>query len=288
PANRESLALGSGSQYGGTGGGPRAQPGGLVGVIASEERSRALRRGSPNPAGEYPAMPAGMGLGYSGGARTPGLGAMPQDPAAMQAQIAAMQAQLQQSMEMQFQFFQMMAGAAPPMPGQGPPGMMPQGMMPQQGMPPQGGAPQLGGMGRTSTMGSTLGFGGAFPPGPRSVAGGMQRPVTMLDPRGGAYAASIAPSERSNVGMPDRYRPVSHMPAESGNGIAAPRMSVLAVGGGKGPTVTVRPVEGEEDEEDAWEEMKRQKEKKKSIWRMKREKKGTGMEDLGEMARFTS
>lgn len=281
--NRESLALGSGSQYGGTGGGPRAQPGGLVGVIASEERSRALRRGSPNPAGEYPAMPPGMGLGYAGGARTPG--AMPQDPVAMQAQIAAMQAQLQQSMEMQFQFFQMMAGAAPPMqapPGtQMVPGMMPQGMMlPPQGMPAQG-APQ---MGRTSTMGSSLGFGGAFPAGPRSVAG-TQRPMTMLDPRG--YAASIAPSERSNVGMPDRYRPVSQMPVEAVNGIAGPRMSVLAVGA-KGPMVTVRPVEGEEDEEDAWEEMKRQKEKKKSIWRMKREKKGVLVEDVGEMARFTS
>ncbi|OBT58763.1 hypothetical protein VE04_02092 [Pseudogymnoascus sp. 24MN13] len=285
--NRESLALGSGSQYGGTGGGPRAQPGGLVGVIASEERSRAMRRGSPNPAGEYPAMPAGMGLGYSGGARTPG--AMSQDPVAMQAQIAAMQAQLQQSMEMQFQFFQMMAGAAPPMqapPGvQMVPGMMPQGMMmPPQGMPAQG-APQLGGMGRTSTMGSSLGFGGAFPAGPRSVAG-TQRPMTMLDPRGAPYAASYAPSERSNVGMPDRYRPVSHMPVENANGV--PRMSVLAVGG-KGPNVTVRPVDGgDEDEEDAWEEMKRQKEKKKSIWRMKREKKGVLVEEVGEMARFTS
>ncbi|OBT70004.1 hypothetical protein VE03_00369 [Pseudogymnoascus sp. 23342-1-I1] len=283
--NRESLALGSGSQYGGTGGGPRAQPGGLVGVIASEERSRALRRGSPNPAGEYPAMPPGLGLGYAGGARAPG--AMPQDPAAMQAQIAAMQAQLQQSMEMQFQFFQMMAGAAPPMqapPGvQMVPGMMPQGMMPPpQGMPAQG-APQLGGMGRTSTMGSSFGFGGAFPAGPRSVAGTQQRPVTMLDSRG--YAASIAPSERSNVGMPDRYRPVSHMPAaESGGVVAGPRMSVLA----KGPAVTVRPVEGEEDEEDAWEEMRRQKEKKKSMWRMKREKKGVLVEEVGEMARFTS
>ena len=283
--NRESLALGSGSQYGGGGGGPRAQPGGLVGVIASEERSRAMRRGSPNPAGEYPGMPAGLGLGYSGGSRTPG--AMSQDPVAMQAQIAAMQTQLQQSMEMQFQFFQMMAGAGPPMqapPGvQMAPGMMQQGMIPPQGLPAQG-APQLGGMGRTSTMGSTFGFGAGFPAGPRSVAG-TQRPMTMLDPRG--YAASIAPSERSNVGMPDRYRPVSHMPVENGNGVTAPRMSVLAVGG-KGPQATVRPVGDEEDEEDAWEEMKRQKEKKKSLWRMKREKKGVLVEDVGEMARFTS
>lgn len=90
--------------------------------------------------------------------------------------------------------------------------------------------------------------------------------------------------------MPDRYRPVSHMPlaSESGvNGVAGPRMSVLAVGA-KGPMVTVRPVEGEEDEEDAWEEMRRQKEKKKSIWRMKREKKGVRIEEVGEMARFTS
>ncbi|KFY31293.1 hypothetical protein V494_07976 [Pseudogymnoascus sp. VKM F-4513 (FW-928)] len=160
------------------------------------------------------------------------------------------------------------------------PGMMPQGMMPQQG----GGMGM--GMGRTSTMGSTLGFGGGFPQGPRSVAG-TQRPMTMLDPRGAAYAASIAPSERSNVGMPDRYRPVSQMPVENGNGTAGPRMSVLGMGGGmgggaKGPTVRPVGVE-EEDEEDAWEEMKRQKEKKKSLWRMKREKK-----EVGEVAMFTS
>jgi hypothetical protein len=292
--NRESLALGSGSQYGGGGGPPRAQPGGLVGVIASEERSRALRRGSPNPQGEYPAMPPGMGLGYAGGTRTPSGQPFPTDPAAMQAQMAAMQQQLQQSMEMQFQFFQMMAGGAPGTAPAYPPGMlppqgMPQGMMMQQGMPTPGGAPQLGGMGRTSTMGSSLGF-NAFPSGP-SVAGGTQRHTVMAvgGATGAGYAPSIAPSERSNVGMPDRYRPVSQLPAASGAD-AGGGLRMSGMGGVvKGPVVHVHAVEGEkeEDEEVAWEEMRRQKEKKKGIWRMKKEKK-VGLEEVGEMARFTS
>ena len=55
PMHRESLAFGGGT--GSVTGGPSRSlpPGGLVGVIATEERSRAMRRGSPNPQGEYPA-----------------------------------------------------------------------------------------------------------------------------------------------------------------------------------------------------------------------------------------
>ena len=282
--NRESLALGSGSQYGGA---PRAQPGGLVGVIANEERSRAMRRGSPNPQGEYPGMPGmSIGLGYAGGSRTPGGQPFPTDPAAMQAQMAAMQLQLQQSMEMQFQFFQMMAGQAP---GMVPPQGMQPGMMPPQGMQPGMMMPQgMPAQNRTSTMGSGMGFNG-FPSGPRSVVGGSQRHTVMAvgGATGAGYAPSIAPSERSNVGMPDRYRPVSSLPAMNGADTGSLRMGGL--NSMKTPVVHVQIAEAEkeEDEEVAWEEMRKQKEKKKSIWRMKKEKK-VELDDIGEMARFTN
>jgi len=305
-ANRESLALGSGSQYGGA---ARAQPGGLVGVIAEEERSRAMRRGSPNAAGEYPANGfngMGMGMGPPGmmsrastmgpmGPMGVGMGQFPSEPAAMQAQMAQMQAQLQQSMEMQFQFFQMMAGAPPP-------------PLPVQGQ--QGGA----GFGRASTMGNMNMAGpGSRPGSPHNLAlGGGGRPLTALDTNvgqswmrssfmpgsAGGYAPSIAPSERSNVGMPGRYRPVSHVPVEGASRTSTMSGAVGGWGGGVGggaakmPTVRVLAAEmqreAEEDEEGAWEEMRRKKEKKKSLWRLRKRGGDDAADSLGEVAHLTN
>ncbi|KAF3481791.1 uncharacterized protein GIQ15_04550 [Arthroderma uncinatum] len=57
PSHRESLALGGGAPGVNLNtvnlGPPGLPPGGLVGVIASEERARAMRRGSPNAQGVY-------------------------------------------------------------------------------------------------------------------------------------------------------------------------------------------------------------------------------------------
>lgn len=313
PTNRESLAFGSGSQYGG--GQARPVAGGLVGVIASEERSRAMRRGSPNAQGEYPAMPANL-MGTApppgmmnrqsmmGGPMMQGAGGMPfsADPAMMQAQMAQMQAQLQQSMEMQLQFFNMMSGAPPP-PVQGMPGSQGPGSV--YGMPPS-----QHGFSRASTMGNLqpnyLGVDTNSRPG--SAHNG--RPFTVADPNfatlgnrssfmptgGNGYASSITPSERSNVGQPGRYRPVSHMPQSSSNldnrsstmmsgGVGGWDGSRTSLTGAKpsGPTVRILPAEPEEDEEKGWEEMRQKQAKKKSVWRSKKKE-----NDLGDFAQFTS
>lgn len=122
-----------------------------------------------------------------------------------------------------------------------------------------------------------------------------QRPMTMIDPnaapwmhQGGAgtpsirvqgYAPSIAPSERSNVGMPGRYRPVSYMPVASDNKSRLSTMSGALPNWETPKTAavpTIRAVQksgnaSDEDEEGGWEEMARKREKKKSTWKSKRD-----------------
>lgn len=291
PISRESLAMGSGtgSAYGGTRGQP-GQPGGLVGVIANEERSRALRRGSPNTAGEYPSLPAnaygGMGMAPGSsmvapnGQMYPGM-MIPAD----QAQVQISQ-QLSQFMSMQMQFMQMMA-TGQQQPSQGPPT--------SQGNVSATGAPQIP---RSATMGnmSNIPVGDSnLRPGSSShnraltainpnaapwVQSGQPERHSMFGPtinvQGTGYTPSIAPSERSNIGQPGRYRPVSHMPVDKN------RTSTMsgALGGWTGAenknpaTVRVvakaRSVSDDEDDE-GWEEMRRKREAKK---RARQEKKG--------------
>jgi hypothetical protein len=114
---------------------------------------------------------------------------------------------------------------------------------------------------------------------------------------GQGYAASIAPSERSNVGMASRYRPVS-MAAES---IQRPpnRSSTFTSGtfkswangevGKQSPSMaTIRPVNSggkkasappdDEDDDQGWAEMKKKRDQKKSTWKMK--KGHNGLQDL--------
>lgn len=297
PINRESLAMGSGtgSTYGGTRGQP-GPPGGLVGVIANEERSRALRRGSPNTAGEYSSISSnsfnGMGLPPNSSMIGPNGQMMPSMMApADQAQVQISQ-QLSQFMSMQMQFMQMMAGQQPP----------PQGPPPSQSNVSANGAPQIP---RSATMGnlSNISMGdlnlrpsssshlrpgsghnraltAISPNAAPWVQSGQQERHTMYGPtinvQGAGYTPSIAPSERSNIGQPGRYRPVSHMPADKS------RTSTMsgAAGGWAGAEnkkpVTVklvgkaRSVSDDEDEE-GWEEMRRKREVTK---RARQEKKG--------------
>ncbi|KAJ5612677.1 hypothetical protein N7510_005871 [Penicillium lagena] len=239
PSNRESLAMGGGSVYGGSQS-PMPPPGGLVGVIANEERARATRRGSPNTQAMY-----NMGdvpRPYSMLPQPPNMSTNEQ-----QAQIELSQ-QMQQMMQMQMQWMQQMMQMqgyqGPPMPL--PPMMMKGGMPtpPAWGAGPMPGAP----MGPPSMMGGMPpppSMSGANPNmrpmsvAPGSIAPGAssqfdQRTLSMLDPNisarhtgslmpphsnntfrpntaTGGYAPSIAPSERSNAGMASRYRPVSVM-----------------------------------------------------------------------------
>ncbi|KAG4031546.1 hypothetical protein MFRU_009g03110 [Monilinia fructicola] len=313
PANRESLTFGNGGP-GSVNGTPArgAPPGGLVGVIATEERSRAMRRGSPSPG--YGQMPPGgftgmtpppmmgqmpMGAGALGMGQM-GLGAMPQPMLTPgdQAQIR-MTEQMQSFMQMQMQFMQMMAT------NQG------------QSTPPASGAPQLGPLGQLGPIGhmSQPNFGELQRPsshqlptsnsGPNLRPEPAQRTMSMLEPsgmpwmqqhgqgyapsihaQGNGYAPSIAPSERSNVGLPGRYRPVSQIPATD----VKARTSTMsgAIGGweSKHASTTIKTVQrvddDDEDDEEGWAEMKKKREQKRSLWKSKKDTSG-----LSEMLGYT-
>lgn len=275
PSNRESLTFGTGA---GSvhGGGPRgAPPGGLVNVIAREEISRAMRRGSPNNAGEYGAPPSNgfNGLGSPANVQMPyGMNGMGQMTPGDQAQFEMAQ-QMQQFMQMQMQFMQMMTA------GQGP------------SPPPNGPS-----MTRASTLIN-------MQPAPIPT-NQHQRAMTSLDPnaapwvkqkqrnsmfpmQSGSYTPSIAPSERSNVGMPGRYRPVSHYQADNSR-TTTMSGALQDWSENKLPPTTIKAVKkgesaSDEDDEVGWEAMKQRREKKRSMWRSKKDPKG-----LEELANWTT
>ncbi|KAK7965225.1 hypothetical protein PG996_000420 [Apiospora saccharicola] len=312
---RESFALGGGAPAQQ----PRAAPvGGLVGVIANEERQRALRRGSPavdgknafNPSFQMPMNP-GMPGGFDPVAGIPPQMMYPQGPVTPgdQAQLQMTQ-QMTQFMQMQMQFMQMMTGQNTsqtpmhmqmqmPMPGQGPP-QRPMSHMPNQSigsMADMNRSSFLGepfSMGNGSSLGLNMGMGNGMGMnnnmGMESVRGdSAMRTMSMVQPsssswiqppqaggftpsiriQGAGYAPSIAPSERSNIGLPGRYRPVSsmnpldtHSRTQTMSG-ALPTLSKLS-----GETKVEK--EDDDDDEKGWEELKAKREKKKSLWRTKK------------------
>ncbi|KIV94357.1 hypothetical protein, variant [Exophiala mesophila] len=298
PSNRESMAAQSLSPSA-LGSGPSTahpiHPAGLVGVIAGEERARAARRGSPNPAGNYdpPGMVRSTTTGAIPGMGYPVMGAMPMMSPAEQAQ-AQMSLQMQQMMEMQAQWMQQMQSMM------GVPG----GPGSQMGAPSMG-APSVYGMSVQRPQ-SMHGGGPSFPGNPRTMSTlnpGMApwSSTPSFIPSinvNGNYASSIAPSERSNVGLAPRYRPVSvvadvethssrrastftsnsYQPWNSKN--SGPQMARH----GAKPSVNMvgrrSPLarQDDEDDEQGWAEMKKRKEKKQKSWALR---KGTnGFEDL--------
>ncbi|KGO77506.1 hypothetical protein PITC_037500 [Penicillium italicum] len=315
-ANRESLAFGGGSVYGGSSS-PAPPPGGLVGVIANEERARAMRRGSPNTQAmhEMGGLPRPYSMMPPHQQQQQNVTAGEQASIQLSQQMATM---MQMQMQWMQQMMQMQGGQGQPM-MQGmpmPPMMMPGGAMamPPMGPPSTAGPQSMAGNPNFRPMSMTA---SSVPNVPPSLPHIDQRTMSMLDPnistrRTGSpmpnlsgtpfrpstgYAASIAPSERSTVGMAPRYRPVSTMPAESNYAVASstnrpfgdenhnPSMPLPQSHIPKShlATVTVRPVsqsngvenrkpssEGEEDDDEAWADMVKKREKKKSSWKMKR------------------
>jgi hypothetical protein len=291
PINRESLALGNGagSVYGGSSRGQT--PGGLIGVIATEERSRAMRRGSPNAAGEYAPPPSNgfNGMGMPPNMQMPPMGrsmTMPNPMGPMgpmgpmltvgdQAQLE-MAAQMQQFMQMQMQFMQMMTsnqgrpqsqnGQSPPMQG-----------LPSMGMPSQQGLRPGSSQGRTMSMLD-----------PNAAPWQQAQRNTMYAPSflGGGYTPSIAPSERSNVGLPGRYRPVSQYAGPDNSRAATMSGAIQDWSDAKQGVATVKAVKksgdvSDEDDEEGWEAMKQKREKKKSMWRSQKDDNTSGtMKDL--------
>jgi hypothetical protein len=292
---RESIAFSGGAPARGHPG--PVPPGGLVGVIVNEERSRAMRRGSPHvdPHQQSTAYDAVGGIPPHMLYQNRPVSTMmtPGDQAQMQ-----MTQQMQQFMQMQMQFMQMMSGQNGN-PGAGPNGM-PNGINPAA----MNNMMAMGGMGGPDMRHAYMGNGSVvdLPPRPESHSRSMSmvqpssaswiQPPPQINPgfapsihiQGVGYAPSIAPSERSNIGLPGRYRPVSHMPAAAGTEI--PRSSTMsgALGGWDkqlSPTVSVTPVSGnrksgsgnpsdDEDEEEGWQAMKAKREKKRSIWKSKK------------------
>ncbi|EPE09223.1 hypothetical protein F503_06999 [Ophiostoma piceae UAMH 11346] len=308
------------------GGAPAASgglpPGGLVGVIASEERSRAMRRGSPaldaiqkplpnmsgtnphyDPMGGIPAQMMYPGVGAGMG------GQMPMMSPADQAQIQMTQ-QMQQFMQMQMQFMQMMTNGG-------------NGQRPMSQYGSVQGAPM--GMGNMGNMG--LGMGGMGGDGsvrhsfadngsmldlqlprpdmhsrtmsmvqpssaswiqpPQHNMGGGYAPSIRVQGAGNGYTPSIAPSERSNVGMPGRYRPVSHLPPAVGgtspllepspgptSGASSPGWDISRKHKSPSPlqkeAVTAVAAVDDDDDEEGWAAMKAKRDKKRSMWKSKK------------------
>ncbi|KAF4635561.1 hypothetical protein G7Y89_g2535 [Cudoniella acicularis] len=299
PMHRESLSFGggSGSVHGGSSRG--LPPGGLVGVIATEERSRAMRRGSPNQQGDFGppppttfstmTMPPRSNADSMVNGMVPGpMPQMPMGPMGPMPQMGGMgpmmltpgdQAQIQMSqqmsqfMQMQMQFMQMMTTG-----GQGQP--QPNGHLSQQSLSiPRPSSPHLRPSSAQHQRAMTMMEPNAAP--------WMQQPMyaPSIHAQGAGYAPSIAPSERSNIGLPGRYRPVSHIPAID----AKSRTSTMsgALGGWENKnSPTIRAVKksgniSDDDDDEGWEEMAKKREKKKSKWRTKKDSSSGLKEMLG-------
>ncbi|BAE60229.1 hypothetical protein F9C07_2231036 [Aspergillus flavus] len=321
PSNRESLAFGGGSSvYGGpaaaAGPSPALPPGGLVGVIATEERARAMRRGSPNTQAMYeyqggpstvPTPPSVIPRPYTMMSMNPPGPSGPQSgiSATEQAQIQLSQ-QMSSMMQMQMQWMQQMiqmqSGQVPPQqlapPGGFPPTASANANMRPSSMPSAGGVTNSPVAYRNdqrtlSMLDPNVSSRLNSPATPYNVAG--NRPST---PAGQGYAPSIAPSERSNVGLAPRYRPVSMLQPESGPA-AFPFMSkswndenqksTLSVPPDRSlqtkPTIdqissgdksaiistTVHGADPDDDDDEGWAEMMKKREKKRNNWKMKKE-----------------
>jgi len=304
PSNREPLAMGGGtSVYGAPAGavpGPYpVHPAGLVGVIAGEERARAMRRGSPNAQGNYDAPRAPSQLGMSRSQTMGNLqhhGMMPPSvlSAGEQAQIQMSQT-MSQMMLMQMQWMQQMQQMVH-MQGSPPPPHMPQDVLvppaPVQrplSMP----MPNMLGQRSMSTLSSSMA------PWNRSSSY-----ISPLNGMGGGpgYAPSMAPSERNNVGLASRYRPVSMV--QDGGSLAGShqRSSTFTAStvrawtsfdsGRRSPTgATIRTlnppakktatVVDDDDDDEGWAEMKAKKDKKQRGWRLRKaQTQGPGLRDL--------
>lgn len=212
----------------------------------------------------------------------PGMPGMPTPPQMLtpgdQAQIQMTQ-QMQQFMHMQMQFMQMMAGN---------PGAQ------QQQMPMQGPYMGPGASQSTADLSGRQSVMGDFMPEPPRLNGGT-RTMSMVQPHTGSfglqsgyapsfhspspgYTPSIAPSERSNVGLPGRYRPVSQAGGSFTNQHSRSNTmsGALSQFGGdrKQPSVNVvnkAAAGSDDDDEEGWEAMKAKRDKKRSLWKTKKE-----------------
>ncbi|KIW25849.1 hypothetical protein, variant 2 [Cladophialophora immunda] len=307
PSNREALGLhpaGPPPQGVGPATAHPIHPAGLVGVIAGEERARAARRGSPNPAGNYdlpPMMgpPPGMVRSQTTGTLSsmayppmgavppmPGMAGMPGMPpmlsAGDQAQIQMSQ-QMTQMMQMQMQWMQqmsnMMVGPMNAPPNLPPPGPQNPAFARPQSLAMQNPPPLQANQRTMSTLNPSMAPWNSKPP---------LLPSINVN---GNYAPSIAPSERSNIGLASRYRPVSiapepdvmstHRRASTFTSTTARPWSTMDQARRPSAHATKPSVNtlgrrsplanpDDEDDEQGWAEMKMKKDKKQKTWALRK------------------
>ena len=291
----------------------QAPVGGLVGVIMNEERSRAMRRGSPQP---QVGMFAGPLLGYDPSLQMApqvrptssiyGLNAMAAmsqpslnqfgygaaDPNMQMAQMQMVQQQQQQQQMMQQQHMMQQQLAQMQMmqqTGGGMPGLMPPNQMAIRhsvATDSMRERPRFDAGMRTMSMVQ-----------PSSASWVQQTPSIQVSALPVGYTPSIAPSERSTVGLPGRYRPVSQaipvgdtrrvssmdpghlmsgalgaenmrtpVPLNQRHSKSEPRLSThapqisLSLGGD-------RDGDKSDDEDEAWAALNTKREKTKSMWK---------------------
>ena len=359
PSHRESLGMNSSaSVYGAPPSAmpmmPQQQPqaghpGGLVGVIASEERAKAARRGSPNPATGTFTGPGATPMPVMGmGGRTmtmpnmmapqtympSGLGAMPPMPMMpgmpqMPMMQNPQQDQMQKFMEMQMQLMQNMLNMQQQL-GQTPPPQPP--TQDYLGVPMSGNrasmisnpgpapsihnqTPMTPKQGRAMTM--------LNPPPNWRISPNFQRPNSAMPATyapsglnisgpGAGYTPSIAPSERSNIGQPSRYRPVQTGADANGRSMSMTSSSatlqawqnheppppvppmpsrplsqhqskstIRMLDKPKGaPRVTRKAVPADEDEDEGWADMRKKRDEKKKFKFGRRKTESAALGDL--------
>ena len=318
-SNRASFNMGGGASVHGQipGTPPGLHPAGLVGVIVGEERARAARRGSPNASGSYegphqPGMSRSQTMGNMSMYGQPGMmpgQALPLTPGD-QAQIQMAQ-QMNQMMQMQMQWMQQMTamqqgGQSMDMQMPQAPGMTP-GMLapPEQISRPMSMPLQQNGQQTSRPNGramSTLSPGMANWNRPSSFS-----PSIHLNGSGQGYTPSIAPTERSNVGLASRYRPVSTLLtgnrpmskrsstftsgtfqppwSSSSPGPQSPGNSTIRAVGSAPPAIDRKPLSkgpiDDDDDDQGWAEMKKKADSKKSKRKLqKAQTAGSGLQDL--------
>jgi hypothetical protein len=232
--------------------------------------------------------------------------------------------QMQQFMQMQMQMMQNFMAMQQQSMGQPPaPQQQPGNGFLAPGRPMSVASQAQPNQGRSMTMmgpPSTWGQGGLQPPQQGGRPGSSFQQYTpsvhnMPSGPGAGYTPSIAPSERSNIGMPSRYRPVSTMNGgdtsnnammsggrsqsmtssltlqafqtpPGGQTAEQQKSTVRVIDKPKGaPRISSRAVEAEEDEDQGWSEMAKKRSERKWKWgrSSRKDKEREEQQPLGEL-----
>lgn len=293
-------------------------PGGLLGVIAEEEKARAIRRRSSNMLGLYPAtgMPSHdqsqygmpqqqqMSFGHNPSMNSsmmslqqPMMMTTPQNVPSNMEQAQAQMMQMQMQMQLQWMQMMQMQGLSP---------SIQKDAQQQFNFNNNTARPQSAFL-PTAQAGPSRSRPNLHSRNPSLLSVGTQAELprnmpSATQPR--SYTPSIAPSERSNIGQPSRYRPISSanmLDPPTTNSSSTQRASKLYLNDSsttnnnnssrlslavtdpnqnrrytkeeKGkqpigkPRVQVH-VDDEDDEEQGWAEMKRKTMERKEKWRV--------------------